>query len=308
VRGWLQKRDPERALSLWLLTALILPLLMPGRQVGDAAWALLPLWALAALELARFARRSEQMGAAAGLAAGIFVLMVVIWLTIAALDVAAPENLPRYQVVLAASVVIGALGTLLVAVSWSPAAAWDGLVWGVAAGLAVYTLSAMFGTAMVRPNSPQEWWWPMPAPKHAALVRDTLADLGLMTSGRTDSLEMVSLVDTSSMRWLLRNVAGVTYAGSLAMDNTPPVALTRFDDPLPPGWEQLYRGQDFGWEQTPAWETALPPDPLEWLINRNAPVSTENLIIWARLDLFPEDLTAPAAPAEPAGDEALPAP
>ncbi len=309
VRGWVQRRDPERALSFWLLAALILPLLMPGHQVGDVIWALLPLWALAALELARFARAGERPLAAAGLAAGILVLLVIIWLTLAALDTAIPENVPRYQVVLAASVVIGALGVLLVAVSWSLSAAWDGLVWGTAAGLLLYTLSATFSASQVHANTPQSWWWIAPTPSHVTLARETLDDLGLMSSGRANSLELVSLVDTPSVRWMLRNTEGVTYAPSMEPDSTPAVAITHLDDPLPPGWEQLYRGQDFGWAEFPAWETALPPDTLNWLFNYNVPTSTASIVIWARLDLFPADMTAPSpAPAEPNAEESLPAP
>ena len=309
ARGWLKKRAPERALSLWFLAALLLPLLMPGRQVGDIAWALLPLWALAALELARYARCDEQPLPGIGLAGGIFALMTIIWLTIAALDFATPQSLPRYYIVVIASLLIGALGTLLVAVSWSVKAARAGLVWGVSAGLIIYTLAAMFGASQVRANTPQEWWWPAPTPKHADLVSDTLADLGLVQSGRTDSLDVISLVDTPSMRWSLRNIEGVVYANAITMDTALPVVIAHPNNPLPPIWEQLYRGQDFGWQQSPGWETALPPNALDWLINRNAPVVTEDIVIWARLDLFPSGTINPPEGGEDINvDEALPAP
>jgi len=81
------------------------------------------------------------------------------------------------------------------------------------------------------------------------------------------------------------------------------------NNPLPPIWEQLYRGQDFGWQQSPGWETALPPNVINWLINRNAPVVTDAIVIWARLDLFPSGTINPPEGGEDINvDEALPAP
>ena len=56
MRAWSQPEDPEsvlsRSLSVWLLGSVLLPIFFPGRQVPDIAWALIPLWTLAAIELA----------------------------------------------------------------------------------------------------------------------------------------------------------------------------------------------------------------------------------------------------------------
>ena len=40
---------------------------------------------------------------------------------------------------------------------------------------------------------------------------------------------------------------------------------------------------------SPAWEGALPGEPMRWVINREGATTTEKVILWARLDLFPEE-------------------
>ena len=52
VRLWFGSWDDPHirqvvlGLSIWVGVAFLLPLLYAGRQVGDMAWALIPLWAL----------------------------------------------------------------------------------------------------------------------------------------------------------------------------------------------------------------------------------------------------------------------
>jgi hypothetical protein len=38
---------------------------------------------------------------------------------------------------------------------------------------------------------------------------------------------------------------------------------------------------------TPGWEGALPDNWPRWLVFRDAPQETRNIVLWARVDLFP---------------------
>ena len=289
IRAWVQKQKAARFLSLWLLAALALPLLMAGRQVGDIAWSLLPLWALAGLEISRSARRQEPRWVSLGQAAVVVVLLIIIWLTLAALDTALPENISSYWLVAGAALLIGVLVTVLIYMGWSWQAARTGLVWGLVVGLGAYTLASALGVSQVHPNTPQEWWVPTPTTRQAGLLADTLKDLALAQTGHADYLDIVSLVDVPSLRWVLRNITHVDYVTSLSPETTPLIVITRADDSS--GLRQeLYRGQDFGWWESPGWGGALPWEPIKWLTSRQAPTIVENVVLWARLDLFPEDL------------------
>ena len=298
VRGWLQKQNTARFLSFWLLAALVLSLLMSGRAVYDVAWALLPLWALAGMEIARYARRDEHWLVSLGQAALVVVLLVMIWLTLAALDTVVVAQAWNYWIVVGAAVLIGVLVTALVFLGWSKNAAQTGLVWGLVIGLAAYSLANVFGVSQVHAHSPLELWQPVPTTRYADLLADTLHDLALTQTGNADFLEVVSLVDAPSLRWVLRNIEGVSYATGLSPDVAPLIVITRADD-LAGVRQDLYRGQDFGWWDSPGWVGALPSEMIRWLTSRDAPVTTESVVLWARLDLFPDE---PANPDEPVGE------
>jgi len=307
IRGWAQRQNTARALSIWLLIALMLPMLMPGRQVSDVAWVLLPLWALAGMELARYAYWSEKGLISLAQAAAVVVLLVIIWLTLAALSSATPEAVQSYWIVAGAAVMIGVLVTLLVYFGWSWQVARNGLVWGMFIGLGTYCLASVFGISQVRPSSPQEWWMPVPTTRYADLLEITLKDLALSQTGNADFLEVVSTVEAPSLQWVLRDITGVSYVDSLDSDTTPSIVITRADDYS--GLRQdLYRGQDFGWWDFPGWGGALPWEPIKWLTSREAVVVTEDVIVWVRLDLFPDDpvLSAEQQEAEFEVDESSP--
>ncbi len=95
VRGWWHGRRRYIRLSLWLLAAALVALFYPARQVADLAWVLVPLWALAALELSNhtlifFEERREVTG----MALLVLILLVFSWLNYAgiALDPRNPVN------------------------------------------------------------------------------------------------------------------------------------------------------------------------------------------------------------------------
>jgi hypothetical protein len=296
IRGWVSKNGTARVLSFWLLIALVLPLLPAGRQVGDIAWALLPLWALAGMELARYAQPQKHWLVSLGQAAIVLVLMIIIWLTLAATDTAIPENMLNYWLIIGAAIVIIVLVALLVYVSWTWQTSRAGLVWGLVAGLILFGIASVFGVSQVRPSSPLEWWVPTPTTRHADLFTDTIESLAISTNGHANNLEVVSLVDAPSMGWVLRNIQGVSYVKSLDSEAVPLIVITRDDGTTRPR-QDIYRGQDFVWWESPGWGGALPWEPLNWLINRQAALIMEKVVIWARVDLFPEE---PAASEEPA--------
>jgi hypothetical protein len=49
----------------------------------------------------------------------------------------------------------------------------------------------------------------------------------------------------------------------------------------------LYLGQDFIFQVFPGWTQVLPNDLIRWLAYREAPLVQNQVILWARTDLFP---------------------
>ena len=127
VRGWVNKDNLGRFLSIWLIAALVFTVIYPGRQVYDAIWAIIPLWSLAALEIVRYLSVPDNPAAAFGQAAIVFVLGVLFWLI--SLNLLAGELTWLILVIVPLLVI---LTTFLVGMGWSWDSATSGTLWGFA--------------------------------------------------------------------------------------------------------------------------------------------------------------------------------
>ena len=215
--------------------------------------------------------------------------MIVVWLTLAGLDTALPENIRNYWFVIGAAGLIGVLVLVLVYLGWGWKTARTGLIWGLVAGLgALQHREHFWGFASTAQHTlgvldTHTYNSPM-----LDLFTTTLKDLALSQTGHANFLEVVSLVDEPSMRWILRGIEGVTFVLSIGEDENPQVIIARDGDSV--GSRQTYyRGQDFGWWESPGWGGALPWEPMRWVINREGATITEKVVLWARVDLFPEE-------------------
>ena len=298
-RAWWHLLDGGRrerlaaGLSLWVLIGLLVAMLYLARQSGDLAWALVPLWGLAALELARHLPGIEHRSirlVAAGLATLLCILAVVMWVNL--LNIGRYQvNTSLYWIILFGALLLGAVSTLLVAAGWSTLSARMGVVWATTVVLGVILLSATWGAAYVRPHSALELWSTSPAVGQADLLVRTLTDLSRRSTGHDTEIEIVLLDDSPALQWALRQFPNLRTASLLAATDAPPVVIAA-QTAQTPSLAQAYRGQDLVWRIRPAWEMALPPNFTAWLAFRQAPLTTEQLILWARGDLFPGGLEA----------------
>ena len=279
-------------LGLWLLAAFVLAVLVPERQTGDLAWVLLPLWALAALELARYlpvGRDQPTALVAGGLALLMLVMAAVVQFN--QFSLARFEISPLlYAAMLGGVLVFSLVAIALVGMGWSGPAARLGAVWGICAVLLLSMFSAGSRLAYQTPNAAAELWSTPPAAGQVAELVDTLQDLSAWNIGHTQELEVVSIVDSPSLRWALRDFPQARFVSGLAVNETPAVVITPLEAELP-ALELAYRGQDFIWQEVPAWQGLLPADAIPWLSARQAPVTEQRVILWARADIFPGGTT-----------------
>jgi hypothetical protein len=311
AHAWLAKQDVEQVtpavlgLGLWAIVALLLSLLYSGRQVADLAWCLIPLWALAALEISRFwLPEADKTTRVVGvcLASVLMVMTIVGWLNLLAL-LRFQVNLALYWASIIAAFLLGLIAVLLAAAGWSRTAAWRGLVWALSILLALQLLSSGIGMSIVHLNGAQELWSRSPATGQADLLLTSLADLSIWNTGMRDQLEIIVLNGSPSLRWALHNFPSVCFEMALSATEAPAVVITPKGNEAPV-LAQKYRGQDFVWGLYPGWQGAVPPDFLNWLAYRTAPLAQNQVILWARADMFPggalgadEGSTAPASTA-----------
>ena len=287
VRGLLVKDRLVISLGLWTVVALLLALVYPARQVADLAWALLPLWALAALELGR---HTWIKGVGGWELAGVTVLTISIlvfaWLNLAAVigqALASQVAQTRFLVLLGALLILG-LSLTLVAFGWSTEVARLGAAWGGTAFLVAFTLGASTGATGLRQPLTAELWSPSPQTAQADLLQKTLNNLSDWNKGHVESLPVTVVgLDSPSLHWLLRDWE-VKEVNALSPADSPELVIT------PQGVELNlsadYRGEDFVWYQSPNWNEALPEEWLRWFVYRQMSQQKESLTLWARGDLF----------------------
>jgi hypothetical protein len=313
VSGWLRRDRLVHFLSLWFAFSLLLSVIYPGRQMGDLVWSLLPLWALAAWELAHLLGGfSGNRWVPFAQALVVFILLVLFWLNLLGL---AGTIIDLQASAMRLGLLAGLLGliailSLLVGMGWSWDAARMGFVCGICAALGLYGLSALWHASQLRVPGQYELWQPVPEARNSDLLIGTIEDLSEWNTGLTDEIDLTLADQSPSLRWELRKMKKLVDIPADQVDvisGTPSLVIARLLDQTP-RLAETYRGQDFGWWVSPAWQGALPPDFLRWVTTHQAPLQLDQVIVWARSDLFPGESavnqTAPASqPVDKGGSE-----
>ncbi len=296
-RGWRRGQTVEKAAALAALSAVLLVMVYPGRQVADLAWALVPLWLLAAREIGRQeAVAGLDRVVSAGLAAVLLTLSASAWMNLARLSslVAGVNTTPLFiwtvdQYTVNLLVILGAI--ILMGLSyttirmWDPAVARRGLVWGLSVMLVFGMLSGVWGVSLRDPVEQRELWFPEPLAGQADLLEKTLHELGEWTAGHDRGLEIALVYDQPSMRWALRDFAAV-HSGLSSGGETLPAVVLAGEGEQDLRLASAYRGQDFVWSVRPAWELLGLDGWLRWWIFRQAPAQQDQVILWAQADMF----------------------
>lgn len=287
IRGWGTGSSRIIPLSIWFFVALLLAVFIPSRQVSDLAWALIPLWAMAALELIRnvdvfYEERVEV--------AGVIFLTAFIW-TFAWLDFSGLTILPAgtREYIMRFWLLIGSLfllvmSLLLVAAGWSIRIARIGGIWGLVLALGALGFGGAVGAAGLRGGASPELWWLSEQPVQARLLESTISDVSEWGLGDDHAAAVtIAGVDSPALEWTLRE-RQVHVVEALDASSTPEIVITPLQDN--PALSSAYRGQDFAWRQTPLWNVTVPQDWVRWVALREMPQSGETIIVWARDDLF----------------------
>ena len=287
---------------LWLLTSLFLTLIYPARQVNDLVWVLVPLLIIASDGLSEYLPE-DRPHVISWLQAGlVLVLAALLWNTMMATSQVVPQSsLPRPAIqlgILLGIVLLGVLTTSLVALGWSWPISRDGLIWGLVAAFAIYSIAVLWGAAQLRQNEPDELWGISPGSGQVQLALETLTDLSNWHTGLPEKIDVVSTVDTPSIRWALRNFSQARFSSELVPGEMPSVIITPLSAETP-ALTAAYRGQDFVWWVRPAWEGPVPEDFINWLTFRKASLGYDYIILWARSDLFPGGAAAESSVQQP---------
>ncbi len=266
-------------------------LIYPARVVSDLIWTLVPLWALAGAALQIAVPDKDEISSVSVLqAALILILAALFWITLVSTNnlTTAGEISPSgiRAALLAGILLLGVLTTVLVALGWTTEISRDGFIWGIGSAALIYLISVMWGASQLRPHQPSELWTNPPGSGQTDLIVETLEDLSNKNIGMSEEIEILSTINSPSLRWALRKFSNSSFQSTISPDEMPEVILSPVVEEMP-ALTSSYRGQDFVWKTWPGWEGVLPEDFISWFTFRTAPINAEKVILWARSDQFP---------------------
>jgi hypothetical protein len=288
-----KKSAPALRLGVWALVALLLTLFYPAREIGDLAWALIPLWALAALEISNHLHLPEDRLETFGALALTLVLLGFAWLDFTSL------NFVGYQssewttriYLLAGALALLALSLLLVGLGWSPEIALRGGLWGLMTVMVFYTLGAAWGGTGLRTPAGVELWMSEAQPGQLDLIAQTADEASEWSTGiATDLPVLIVGVESPALEWVLRRHP-VERTSSLDLLSTPEIVVSPVVNDL--SLAAAYRGQDFYLRHSPVWSQLPPFDWIRWLTLRDYPRQSDAVVLWVRDDLFIDATTQP---------------
>ncbi len=288
IRGIRNRDDQTIALGLWLGTALVLALANPGRQVFDLAWALLPLWTLAALEVTQHLKPIQgETWETLGMMAFTIVILVFAGFnfTNIALVPLTPEQMQLRWLLMGASLVLLALSIFMVAYGWSVSVAKQGSVWGGLVILTIFSLSTAMAAGGLRAYQTAEMWPPGLPARYSRHLVNQLQEVSRWQLNPAQPLAItVSGIDSPALRWTLRDW-NVNITNATALTENPAVLIVPAETESPE-LQASYRGQDFVWRTQAFWDEFQPADWLRWMFHHQATEGQELLILWVRGDLF----------------------
>lgn len=290
VRG-LRRRDTFTSdCTRFLFISLLVILIYPGRAALHASLITLPLLILSARWFAAFLSRQEESAAVmVGLSLLNLALILFVFYNLWKILIGQPgfgENAYLMRWLSAAGgLALTLLIALLIAWGWSETLAPKAALGGLFLGLILLQVSAAWSAAGLGSRPQAEIWWSGAWIQDAQLVRQTMNDLSLWNTGETNKLEVVVIdVQSPALEWLLRDQE-FRVVEKLAAAERPDIVITRDQESL--GLSAAYTGQDFVWENQPAWRLLMPLEWLEWMVSRDAPQEKIPLVLWARSDLLP---------------------
>jgi hypothetical protein len=296
IRGYRTGSTRIIRLSIWLGVSLLFAIFY--RQPGELAWAILPLLALAALELSRsvniFPSERLEVGV---VTIALLILLTYIWFDISAIGldpfnqygVAIPvlggiQN-PRFAILYGAFAILIAC-IAFVAFGWSARTAWLGSVWAFIIFFTVYTLGAAWSGSGLRYANGVELWTPDQKPVQAKLLLSSVDAISDLSLGHKQSQPVTIMgINSPALEWLLRNHE-VKLVDALDPQSSPPMVITPPMNDLK--LAATYRGEAFTWRQTVQYDSMQRPEWWRWLVSHQLPRQNDLLILWARDDLFPD--------------------
>jgi uncharacterized protein (TIGR03663 family) len=284
----------------WVGLAALLAVAVAGRRPIDVLIVVVPLALLAGRGIDWLVSGLQEQGRLLHeglLAAGLLLLSGHLYLVLARYsEVSALQEIALYAALAVLAVLLAASAIAAVGALVGVGAAIRGAALGLGVALLVYTLSAGWGVAHVRPDDPRELLVERPTPVNVRDLVETVQGLSWQETGSETSTPLVTDVAADSVvAWYLKDYRAADWASSVAAAADGYDVLVSQNSALGAA-EAVFVGQDFPilttWDPgTLRCELSWPPacrTVVKWLLLRRteaAPAVEEVAVVWARKDL-----------------------
>lgn len=281
----LSEREPRGVLLFfWMVISLVLLLIQPRFQLAGLLWVVPPAYLLAGPEIARHLPASGTKISALPVSLLVVTITSFLYLSVARIVFTGDQR--GLLLAIIGGVVILALSALLIMLGWSGEVAANGYLWGSLVMLGLFSISIAWRTAGITEDRNYELIGDQSNYPQLFVIRDTLEDLSLSTTGTASGLDVQVVGNTSpALEWMMLDFPKTRYVQGLEATNQAPVVITL--EGTPANLVEQYRGQDFIFSEFIPWNEMDVQEWIEWLVYRKAPVSSSRLVLWARADLFP---------------------
>jgi hypothetical protein len=290
VVGIRRKERLSEILGVSIIVFVLLIVLDSSRQVSDWVWTIIPLTILAAIGLDDMIKRFDkrEIGVTGVQAALTVVLIIFSFLNLLGMLSSPPMDesstrLAILEVVLPLAFLI--VVTLLMAFGWSMVGAKQGLLTGIGFLLIFVTFGNAIKAGGLGPRPQMDFWHDDSLPVGRDFLLKTTNELSLYSTGTENDIEIAILdVDSPELRWGLHEYELLQNYENISETDMPAIIISSADSQIRS--TASYRGQEILWTSRVDYDNMSASDWLRWFALREAPTIDENLLLWARNDLF----------------------
>ena len=289
IRGILLKSKLDMFLFIWAGFGLIFIILYPAAGPADLVWVTLPLWILGA-RVVVFAWRVPKTSRLVVTIMATLVVVTFAFLQLALRTLVLPTLIPsqqiNYLIALVGGVVLLVAILLLVSYGWTEEIARAGLLMGLALVFSAGMISISVNSTGIGPEKPYELWYPDQPILTTEWLNLTIDRILVWNARGQDPVDIVvSGLDAPGLRWALHSYEPIDFVPFVPPQSQPGIMITPAG--VIPEISRGYQGQGLVWTRTVPWQELSANQYLTWLVTRDVPTLTEEVILWVRTDLMP---------------------
>ena len=291
IRAILNRKKLDLFLFIIAGLGLAYFMLYPGADPADLIWVTLPLWTLSARLVFSVWRLPEDNRLIMAVT-GLVVVIIFMFLLMTLRSILNPGFSQDIQLVtiiaLFGGLVLLIALVLLVTFGWSEEIALSGFLIGLSVVIIFGMIAVTTRTTGLSTEDSIEVWYPDQHKLSTRWLKIAIERVLDWNKRRVEPLEIVVVdLDLPGMHWALQEYDDVAFVPYLPPTTQPGILISNIL--TQPEISNSYRGQDLVWSEKARWQDLSAMQVLSWLIIRDAPMDYEEIILWVRTDLMPDE-------------------